>query len=294
METTCRTVLGAGIRLRVFEHRPSHAAEGLPTVVLVHGYPDTSAVWTPVVARLARDHHVVTYDVRGAGGSERPATTAGYALPLLVADLAAVVDAVRPEGGVHLVGHDWGAIEGFAAVTDPAVAARLASFTALSAPGLDVAAHRIRSAFMEGPSGWRGVARQTMRSWYIAAFQMPLLPRAVWTLGLARRWPHLQDGGTGPGHPARTLLADAVAGVGRYRSNRPAGAVSRLRIPTRVLVGSRDAFVTPWLFDRVGRLGDDVRVEVVEGGHWLPRSHPDLVAARVAATVSELSDASRW
>jgi Lysophospholipase len=43
-----------------------------PTVVLVHGYPDSKEVWSEVATRLAEHFHVVLYDVRGHGGSTAP------------------------------------------------------------------------------------------------------------------------------------------------------------------------------------------------------------------------------
>ncbi|CAM5638574.1 hypothetical protein SCALM49S_04746 [Streptomyces californicus] len=39
-----------------------------PTVVLVHGYPDSKEVWSEVAVRLAEQWHVVLYDVRGTAG----------------------------------------------------------------------------------------------------------------------------------------------------------------------------------------------------------------------------------
>lgn len=275
-----RVITGAGVRLRVFEHGDPFG----PTVVLVHGYPDTSAVWNAVVADLQADHHVVTYDVRGAGGSERPPGRERYAMPLLLADLGAVLDAVAPgERGLHLVGHDWGAIQSFAAAQDEPLAARLASVTAVSAPGLDVAAHRVRSM---GPRDLPGALRQLVRSWYVLSFQLPVLPAAVWHGGLGRAWPRRTAALGGPGYPAPTLVGDATAGVALYRANRPGPSPVRFHAPVRVLTGARDPFVTPWVFDRVTDLGDDVEVEVVDGEHWLPRTHPDLLAARVRATVA--------
>ena len=65
---TRRWVTSHDVDLAVDERGPSDA----PTVVLVHGYPDTSAVWAPVAERLADRYHVVTYDVRGAGASGAP------------------------------------------------------------------------------------------------------------------------------------------------------------------------------------------------------------------------------
>jgi pimeloyl-ACP methyl ester carboxylesterase len=51
-----------------------------PTVLLVHGYPDTQAVWDGVVSELVDDFHVVTYDTRGIGASKGPLFKHGYTL----------------------------------------------------------------------------------------------------------------------------------------------------------------------------------------------------------------------
>jgi NAD(P)-dependent dehydrogenase (short-subunit alcohol dehydrogenase family)/pimeloyl-ACP methyl ester carboxylesterase len=86
-----------GLRLAV----QRNGDPGRPVVVAVHGYPDDHAVWDGVVADLASDHHVVTYDVRGAGASDAPPDRAGYDLDRLADDLATVIDAVldTPTGG---------------------------------------------------------------------------------------------------------------------------------------------------------------------------------------------------
>ncbi len=131
-----RHIRGAGLDLAVTERGdPAHS-----TVLLVHGFPDTSVVWEPLALILAERFHVVTYDVRGAGHSDIPANRADYALPLLVDDLAAVADAVSPAKPVHLVAHDWGSIQGWEAVTEDRLAGRFASYTSISGPPLDHAA----------------------------------------------------------------------------------------------------------------------------------------------------------
>src|SRR6202044_2599183 len=104
-----------------------------PTVVLVHGFPDTCAVWEPVAQLLAAaELHVVTYDVRGAGDSGLPHEQSDYALSVLIEDMAAVVADVSPRSPVHLVGHDWGSIQGWEAVTRELLGGRIASFTSIS------------------------------------------------------------------------------------------------------------------------------------------------------------------
>ena len=58
-----RTVTSDGVKLAVYEQ----GDPAKPTVLLVHGYPDTHLMWNDVAARLAEDFHVVSYDTRGAG-----------------------------------------------------------------------------------------------------------------------------------------------------------------------------------------------------------------------------------
>jgi pimeloyl-ACP methyl ester carboxylesterase len=131
-----RNVVSGDVSLAVHEW----GDVGSPTIVCIHGYPDTSAVWTPIAERLATRYHVVTYDVRGAGESTRPRHRADYRLDRLMDDLRRVIDATCPDRPLHLVGHDWGSIQGWEAVTEPTLQPRLASYMSLFAPGLDHAA----------------------------------------------------------------------------------------------------------------------------------------------------------
>ena len=169
---TERRIEGAGLELALTER--GDAAR--PAVVLVHGFPDTSAVWNPVAELLADDFHVVTYDVRGAGRSDVPGRRADYALSNLVDDLAAVIDAVSPDAPVHLVAHDWGSIQAWEAVTTDRLAGRFASYTSISGPPIDHAALWARSHRSLRSGGLRPALRQAVHSWYIAFFHLPVLP----------------------------------------------------------------------------------------------------------------------
>ncbi len=46
--------------------------KGAPPVVLLHGYPQTSAMWHGVAPVLARSHQVICPDLRGYGRSDKP------------------------------------------------------------------------------------------------------------------------------------------------------------------------------------------------------------------------------
>src|SRR5688572_7907374 len=94
-----RRVQGDGVSLHTVTYGPSEA----PTIVLVHGYPDTHVCFREVMRHLGRRFLVVAYDVRGAGGSDAPREESLYRLEHLHRDLRAVIDAVSPSKPVHLV-----------------------------------------------------------------------------------------------------------------------------------------------------------------------------------------------
>ncbi|WP_026410948.1 SDR family oxidoreductase [Actinomadura oligospora] len=276
-----RRVRGDGVDLAVYEQ----GDPARPTVLLMHGYPDTHAVWDEVAGRLAERYHVVRYDVRGAGASSRPFGKRNYTFSYLMADMTAVLDATAPERKAHLVGHDWGSIQAWeAACTMPE---RFASFTSISGPCLDhVAGLTRRNLRRPTPRNVRNGLGQAVRSWYIYFFQTPLLPEMVWRAGMAGAFAKALEVGEGvpsrDGHPARTLPRDGAAGVGLYRANmlrrmrRPLDR--RTDVPTQVIVPTKDLFVSPHL---VGGLGDrvpDLSLRTIPAGHWVVRSHPEVIA----------------
>ncbi len=267
--------------------RPDHTDS---TIVLVHGYPDTAAVWTPVAVCLAERHHVVAYDVRGAGRSTRPRATAAYALPNLMADMAAVIDATCPDRRVHLAGHDWGSLQGWEAVSTDSLAGRIATYTSMSGPCVDDVGLWLRRLLRNRTlASVREVMVQAVRSWYIGAF---LLPGATlgWRVVGARAFPKVVTrlDGVQPDAewPATTLARDGAAGVRLYRANVP----SRLRrprprrvdIPVQVILPTGDRFISPALYDDLDEWVPDLRVRRPAGGHWLLRTHPEAVAGWIS------------
>ncbi|MFC4049573.1 SDR family oxidoreductase [Actinomadura syzygii] len=284
-----RRVRGDGVDLAVYEQ----GDPARPTVLLVHGYPDTHAVWDEVAALLAERFHVVRYDVRGAGASSRPFGRRRYSFEYLMADLCAVLDAAAPDRKVHLVGHDWGSIQSWEAVCT--MPDRFASFTSISGPCLDHAGHWMRRNLSRPtPGNLRRAAGQMARSWYIYFFQTPLLPELLWRGGMSKPFMRALELGEGvaarPGHPARTMGRDAAAGVGLYRAN----MLRRLRapldrrtdVPTQVIVPAKDLFVSPHLVGGLAGRVPNLSLRPIAAGHWVPRSHPGPVARWITEHVT--------
>jgi haloacetate dehalogenase len=90
--------------------RVRHGGEG-PPLLLLHGNPQTLAMWHRVAPLLARDFTVVATDLRGYGESGKPARTAdheSYSKRAMARDQVAVMRALGHER-FRVAGHDRGA-----------------------------------------------------------------------------------------------------------------------------------------------------------------------------------------
>lgn len=282
-----------GLQLAVQDHGgPTDAA----TILLVHGYPDDHHVWDLVVEQLRPHHRIITFDVRGTGASMAPAGRSGYRLEHLVTDIDTVATTVSPNRPVHLVGHDWGSIQGWSTVLRPDATERYASFTSMSGPALEHVARWIRGRRRPGVRRWTEALAQGMRSWYVYAFHSPLAPMA-WRHGLTRRWPTLlrraEPVQTDDAWPGPDLQRNAVNGISLYRANmlpalrtEPSATTS---VPVQLVIARHDRFVGPTLLDGIEDLASDLVRTQLDAGHWALRSHAGLVAARILEHVARNS-----
>ncbi|MBB3261479.1 pimeloyl-ACP methyl ester carboxylesterase [Paraburkholderia bannensis] len=259
-----------GVRLAVYVSGPRDA----PPMILVHGYPDSARVWEGMRRELETRFRVIAYDVRGAGASAAPSSRADYTLAQLARDLIAVADATCGARPFHLVAHDWGSIQCWEAVTDPANAVRIASYTSISGPCLDHV-FRVRMSLA-----------QSLRSWYIALFHLPLVPQLVWRLGGAALWPwwlHRTEGVRARRDPDQ--LRNCINGLQLYRANFIARARKprerRTEVPVQVIVPRFDRYVTPALTANVAQWLGRHRREIIDAPHWTVVRDAPLIAARV-------------
>ncbi|QGZ39897.1 pimeloyl-ACP methyl ester carboxylesterase [Pseudoduganella flava] len=98
-----RNIDANGLRFAVAEQGTG------PLVLLCHGFPETSYAWRHQIGALAAaGYRAVAPDLRGYGGTDRPADPQQYTVWHLVGDLVGILDALGETQAV-VVGNDWGA-----------------------------------------------------------------------------------------------------------------------------------------------------------------------------------------
>ncbi|RPF34775.1 SDR family oxidoreductase [Streptomyces sp. TLI_185] len=287
-----RRIRTGGVELCVAELGDS----GQPTVVLVHGYPDSKEVWSEVAPRLAERFHVVLYDVRGHGRSTAPQPLrGGFTLEKLTDDFLAVIDTVSPDRPVHVVGHDWGSVQSWEFVTVKRTEGRIASFTSMSGPSLDHFGHWI-SKRVKRPTPRRvgQLLGQGAKSWYVYLLHTPVLPELAWRGPLGKRWPRILERlekVPGGDYPTSSLPTDAAHGAWLYRDN----VRARLRrprpdayahAPVQLITPLGDAFLSEKLYDELERWVPQLTRRTLPAKHWIPRTRPDQLASWITEFVT--------
>ncbi|NNE39388.1 MAG: alpha/beta hydrolase [Marinicaulis sp.] len=252
--------------------------EASPVAILLHGFPDSSALWEEITPTLvAAGFRVIAPDLRGFGDTDIAARKRDYDMhDGAVPDVVAIMDNLNILTA-HLAGHDFGAT----------VAWRLAAlhperFFTLSA----ISVGHVRAYLNAGPEQWR-------MSWYILFHQMRWLCETAyrfnnWAL-LRKQWDGLGDVNDIIRQLSRPRRL--TAGLNWYRANisltrmmrpPPIGAFGdeTVRIPTLGLWSDDDKYLAekqmklsrkfveaPWRYKKIAG-----------AGHWIPHDKPDELA----------------
>jgi len=135
----------------------------------LHGFPECWYSWRhqlPLLAQLG--YHAWAPDLRGYGASDRPGRREDYAIEMLMADVAGLIDASGARSTV-LLAHDWGGV----------IAWYLALRNLRPLERLVVMNLPHPAAMQRALRTWRQLAR----SWYVFFFQIPRLPEALLRAG---------------------------------------------------------------------------------------------------------------
>jgi pimeloyl-ACP methyl ester carboxylesterase len=237
-----------------------------PEVLLVHGFPNDHTVWrNQIPALVDAGYRVIALDTRGCGESEIKPREDDYAIDKLVADLAALLDALGI-AKVRLVGHDLGALQAWCfAMAHPERVDRCIAMS-VGHP----------AAYVSG-----GVA-QKLKSHYVFGIQLRGLIEFIvtrfdwWLFGLLLHYPaEFRQIRARLSRPGRL-----TAGFNYYRANLRLlrGKVfPRVKVPVVGIWSDGDIFLTEGQVRASERYCDAgfryVRID--DANHWLQLTAPE-------------------
>ena len=265
-----------------------------PALLLLHGYPQTHAIWHKVAPRLARTYNVVAADLRGYGDSGKPATTADHAPYSKRAMAAEQVAMMRSLGfgRFHVVGHDRGGRVAHRLAVDHAEA--VASLTVLDIAPTLAMYEQTTDAFAR--AYWH---------WFFLILPAPVPEKMIGAdpLFLLRAKMGSASAGMKPFAPGawaeyercftpemihascEDYRAAASIDLAHDRADREAGR--KVRCPLLALWGANGVIEECFRpLHEWRRVADDVRGQSLAAGHYLPEEVPELVVAELETFLS--------
>lgn len=240
-----------------------------PLILFLHGFPEGWFAWKSQLAAVAgAGFRAWAPDLRGFNLSAKPRGVDAYHLNVLALDIFELLDAASVQKAI-VVGHDWGGIIAWRFAMD--YPDRVSKLVILNAPH---PAQQRAGFFMP---------RQWLKSWYIAAFQMPYLPELLMAKNARVIAEGLRESAV-----RREAFSDAEldayaraiaepgamhAAINYYRSLARDGfwlPVKTIDMPTLMIWGEEDIALSKELTYGTERCVRDFRIRYVRHcGHWV-------------------------
>lgn len=248
------------------------AGTGTNALVFLHGFGETSHMWTTMFKEFGKDFTVIAPDLRGIGESSKPAS--GYDKKTAAVDVHELVKSLGYKK-IDLVGHDIGLMVAYAyAAQFPAEVEKLALLEA-PIPGIG--------------SYWDQIFNNE-KTWHFhfveSKYALPLV-KGKERIFLSHFWDELAANDKGMSEESRVLYTKAYAKEGVMRAafelfkafNRADAednrkfALTKLTMPVLTIAG--DGSMGPLLEGQAKMVATDVRsVIFANTGHWLTEERP--------------------
>lgn len=255
------------------------AGTGKTLLVLIHGFGDTSHMWTPLFAEFAKNYTIIAPDLRGIGDSSKPKT--GYSKKTAAVDIHELVKSLGYEK-VALVGHDIGLMVAYAyAAQFPEGVGKLALLEA-PIPGIG----EVWNQIYNDPRLWHF-------HFVDSAFSLPLV-KGRERIFLDHFWEEMTTNPKAISEADRAIYTKAYAQEGSMAAafeyfkafDREDAADNRVfaanKLPMPVLTIAGDKSMGPVLEIQAKQVANDVTSVIFPNtGHWLIDERPAELKAEL-------------
>jgi len=265
---------------------PDRDSPEAPTVVLLHGWPQTWFMWRAIIPGLARRFRVIAPDLRGLGDSSRP--VGGYDKKTLANDIWRLARTTLGASRLLVAAHDWGGPVAFALAAQHREAVRGLAIFDVPVPGDGTPVmfanrwhHELHweldfpEALVFGREelylgffyrNWGGrpdaISAEAQRE-YLRTYRLPGAMRAGFNL-------------------YRTTPQDVADNEAFLREG------GKLTMPVLCFAGSLGRGRGMAAIESWRRVANDVRGGIAENcGHWIPEERPEWVLEQLLAFFSE-------
>jgi pimeloyl-ACP methyl ester carboxylesterase len=249
-----------------------------PTLLLLHGYPESWYEWDGILPALAEHYTVVAPDLPGAGDSDAPADEADYTKKAMAADVYGLMVKLGLSHNVRVVGHDIGTMVAYAyAAAHPHDVAKL---VLSEAPIPDSSIYSYAALTANGPGLWwfglfndpGTLAYDLMKGkekvWVTESIPvLEVVKNSISQCELALYTHNLEK----PGHLQATI--DWFSTLPQDVKNTTVAGKAKLTMPVLAIGGS--ASLGSSVPDQVRRYATNVTgVVIPDTGHWLYEERP--------------------
>jgi pimeloyl-ACP methyl ester carboxylesterase len=243
--------------------RCSFADEGEgQTILFVHGFPLSRAIWQPQIETLAKNYRVIAPDLRGHGESSAPAGI--YTMDTFAEDLQALI-AERKSGPVVFVGHSMGGYISLAFYRKfPQLVRALVLFCT-----------RASADSAEGKMGRENLAQRAEREGASAVAEQ-MLPKMLAAMTTASR-PDLVE------QVQSLMLATSINGLAgslRGMAARPSSLdlLPKIAVPTLAIAGANDLIIPAQETEMLAQMIPEAELAMISNaGHLASLENPAAV-----------------
>jgi pimeloyl-ACP methyl ester carboxylesterase len=251
------------------------------TIILLHGFPETSIMWHDFIKLLDNNgFRVIAPNQRGYSSGARPLKISDYSIEKLSKDIIDIADEFNLDS-FHLVGHDWGSAVGWHVVSNNPN--RILTWSALSVPHLDAFINSIATN-----------PEQQEKSQYIKFFKKPILPEIYFKIcfykNLKKIW-----------NQSSTVEINSYLEIFRqknalksalnwYRANfnDNQNIIGEIKAPTLIIYGLDDMAIGEVSVDNsIQYLKGKFRIEKLNAGHWLIQESYNEVTETILNFINE-------